>query len=116
MPWLEAISDPRQLRRCIRDLVALSTLPALWRFYDPEQIADSVAAALVSMLDADFVYIALPGNHGEPETEVTRIGARVRAFSAADIRASLRDVRRQLSYDQPVAMPDPSGAGTLQLG
>jgi PAS domain S-box-containing protein len=115
MPWVEAISDLQQLRRCIRDLVALSTLPALWRSYDPEQIADSIAAALVSMLDADFVYVALPGRHDEPETEVTRTGARARAFSADHIRASLRDVRRRRSYDHPAVIADPSGDGTVQL-
>jgi PAS domain S-box-containing protein len=115
MPWVEAVSDLQQLRRCIRDLVALSTLPALWRFYGPEQIADSIAAALVSMIDADFVYVVLPGKHDEPETEVTRTGARVRAFSTADIRAALRDVQRLQSYDQPVAIPNPSGTGTVQL-
>jgi PAS domain S-box-containing protein len=115
MPWVEAVSDLQQLRRCIRDLVALSTLPALWRFYGPEQIADSIAAALVSMLDADFVYVVLPGKHDEPETEVTRTGARARTFSAADIRAWLHDVRQRQSYDQPVEIPAPSGAGTVQL-
>src|SRR6267378_7443291 len=56
MQWMEQLSDPQELRRCIRDLVALSTLPALGRTYDPHQIADSVAAALMSMLDAEFVY------------------------------------------------------------
>ena len=62
MPSVEALNDPRELRRCVRDLVALSTLPAIWKNYDPQQIADSVAAALVSMLNADFVHVALPGH------------------------------------------------------
>ena len=70
MPWVEELSDPRELRRCIRDLVALSTLPAIWTGYGPKEIADSVATALVSMLEADFVYIALPVNGEEPTLEV----------------------------------------------
>jgi hypothetical protein len=65
MRWVEALSDPQGLRRCIRGLVALSTLPATWKSYDPRRIAESVAAALVSILDADFVYVALP--HGADE-------------------------------------------------
>src|SRR6202795_4547470 len=34
MPWGEQLSDPDELRRCIRDLIALSTLPTLWQKYD----------------------------------------------------------------------------------
>src|ERR1700756_1087373 len=62
MPWIDTISDPHLLRRCIRDLLALSTLPAVWTSYDPQQIGDSIAAALIAMLDADFVYVAIPAN------------------------------------------------------
>jgi PAS domain S-box-containing protein len=69
MPWIETLSDPQELRRCIRDLVALSTLPAIWTSYNPRQIADSMAAALLSMLAADFVHITLPGDNGEPPVE-----------------------------------------------
>jgi len=29
MPWIEALSDAQELRRCIRDLIALSALPAI---------------------------------------------------------------------------------------
>jgi hypothetical protein len=54
MPWIDALVEPR-LRRCIRDLVALSTLPAMWKDHTPQQVADSVAAALLSMLNADVV-------------------------------------------------------------
>jgi hypothetical protein len=36
MPWVEALTDRNDLRRCIRDLVALSTLPAIWTNYGPE--------------------------------------------------------------------------------
>ncbi len=58
-----------ELRRCIRDLVALSTpLPAS-RNHDMRQIGDSVVAALISMLDADFVSIVLSGRGNEPITE-----------------------------------------------
>jgi hypothetical protein len=45
MPWMEPLSDPQDLRRCIRDLVALSTLPAIWNTDDSDQISDSIAGA-----------------------------------------------------------------------
>jgi hypothetical protein len=88
MPWITALSDPAELRRCIRDLVALSTLPALWKSYHPHQIADSMAAALVSTLDADFVCVVLPGRRDEPAIEVIRTGKTVaRAPNEGELRA-----------------------------
>ncbi len=61
MPWTEPPANSDELRRCIRDLVALSTFPAAWRNYDERQIGDSIVAALITMLAADFVLIILPG-------------------------------------------------------
>ncbi|MET4275745.1 PAS domain S-box-containing protein [Bradyrhizobium sp. F1.2.2] len=69
MPWVEELSDPGELRRCIRDLVALSTLPALWREYSAKEIANSVALALQSILSADFVHVTISlGQDEEPIT------------------------------------------------
>src|SRR5258708_37438464 len=65
MPWTEPLAGSNELRRCIRDLVALSTLPAGWQNYDIRQIGSSIVAALISMLEADFVFIALPGQIAE---------------------------------------------------
>src|SRR4051794_23834078 len=77
MPWVEALTDLNELRRCVRDLAALSRLPAAWTNYSLSQIADSVAAALLSRLDADFVYIALPPLHwGEPSIEAAHVDRR----------------------------------------
>src|ERR1700735_1910878 len=61
MRALEPLSEALELRRCIRDLVALSNLPAMWKGYEPGRIAESAASALVSMLGAIFVYVGLPG-------------------------------------------------------
>ena len=72
MPWVNELSKPKELKRCIRDLVALSTLPALWRDYGPRQIADSVAAALLSMINADVVYVAVSDNGDERAVGVIR--------------------------------------------
>ena len=71
MPWTEQLASSDELRRFIRDLVALSTLPAAWRNYDMRQIGDSIVAALISMLAADFVFIALP-RRGDQVTELVR--------------------------------------------
>ena len=62
MPETETSTcEVQQLRRGIRDLVALSALPAVWVGYDPRRIAESLADALLHMLHLDFVYLAREG-------------------------------------------------------
>src|ERR1700722_19912599 len=70
MPWTEPPANSNELRRRIRDLVALSALPAGWQNYDMGQIGGSIVAALISMLDADFVFIALPGEGNQLISEL----------------------------------------------
>jgi PAS domain S-box-containing protein len=62
----ESGRSSEELRRCVRDLVALSSLPALWIRADGRQIAESVCLLLVSILDADFACVFL----GDPELEL----------------------------------------------
>jgi PAS domain S-box-containing protein len=52
-------SEIRELRRLIRDLVALSTTPAGWVGREAEHIADGIADILWHTLRADAVYVAL---------------------------------------------------------
>jgi PAS domain S-box-containing protein len=47
------------LRRCIGDLVSLSSLPAIWINADAGQIADGLAKLAVSILDAEFACVLL---------------------------------------------------------
>jgi len=90
MTWVEELSEPHELRRCIRDLVALSTLPAIWKSYNPRQIADSVAAAMLSMLNVDIVYISVPELRDERAVEVTRTRDAVSSGSGVLIERLLR--------------------------
>src|SRR5215204_6345660 len=114
MPWVEALSDPPQLRRCIRDLVALSTLPAIWHDYDARQIVDGVAAALVSMLDAEFVHACLEGRRGEPAIEITRTGPAFPAGSAALIGKAVGEWRQRRA-SETTTIPHPLGKGRLRI-
>src|ERR1700728_5259481 len=79
-------SQVLELRRLVRDLIALSALPAMWRNYDPGRVADSAASALASMIDANFVYVGLPGEHPPIEIVMTPTpvdAARRDAYGAA---------------------------------
>jgi signal transduction histidine kinase len=115
MPWVEALSDPLELRRRIRDLVALSTLPVIWKDYDPNQIADSVAAALFAMVNADFVYVWIPDRQGEPWVEVLQASETVGSQLQALIRAALRNGLPVLAVQRRLTIAHPAGKGLLHL-
>src|SRR3981189_2019126 len=113
MPWTEQLANPEELRRCIRDLVALSTLPAAWRNYDMRQIGDSIVAALVSMLDADFVFIVLP-SHGN-QNEVIRSDPKLNSARLDNVRTMLQSKKATLSGEQEFIAADASGGNDLHV-
>ena len=69
-------TEPEELQRCIRDLMALSALPAIKDGSLPGQITETMSAALVPMLDAELVFIsvAVPGYAYALEHASTRLG------------------------------------------
>src|SRR5258707_7325521 len=60
----------------MRDLVALSALPAVWAGYQPRQVAEGLADVLLSTLRLDLVYLRLPGQTAGQEIEVGRTAGR----------------------------------------
>jgi PAS domain S-box-containing protein len=108
MPWTEPLANADDLRRCIRDLVALSTLPAAWRNYDTRQIGDSIVATLIAMLAADFVLIMLP-SHGNRITELVRSDPKLNPGSLDDVRAMLQSERATLSAEREFIVATVSG-------
>jgi PAS domain S-box-containing protein len=61
----ESSGTDEELRRCVRDLIALSSLPTLWIKADAKEVADSIGQLAVSILDADFACVFL----GDPKLE-----------------------------------------------
>ena len=114
MPWVDELSEPQELRRCIRDLVALSTLPAIWKDYNSRQIADSAAAALLSMLNADVIYVTVPGLRDEPVADVMRTRQAVSIGSSGRIERILRGASRG-RREQISMIDNPLGKGTLRI-
>ena len=78
-------TENQRLRAALRDLVAVSTIPASWVGKDPPTIAAGLADALVGSLRLDFAFIRLR----EPATGVTVDMTRGDAW--ADFPAWLRD-------------------------
>jgi signal transduction histidine kinase len=116
MPWAEAVTEPDDLRRCVRDVVALSTLPAVWTNYGPGQIVDSVAAALLAMLGADFVYAALPPRRSEPSIEAVHVDKKwtIPPGGETKIRTALHDAWLGRS-EQTGVIANPLGRGGINI-
>jgi PAS domain S-box-containing protein len=113
MAWTEARASSTELQRCIRDLVALSTLPAAWQNYDIRQIGSSIVAALVSMLDADFVFIALPGPGNQSITELTRNKSKLSPADLRRVRTRLH--REKPMHGQEIVIAGVSGSSDLHV-
>jgi two-component sensor histidine kinase len=73
------------LRRRIRDVVALSTLPAIWGNADARQIAERTAEALLGMLQLEVAAVVVSG---DPPLEIIRH----RGGSVGDWEKWLRDL------------------------
>jgi PAS domain S-box-containing protein len=114
MPSVDELTDANELKHCIRDLVALSTLPGIWKDYNPRQIADSVSAALLSMLSADVVYLVAPTFRDEPLMEVTRVAPPFSASPADRVEAVLR-LAWQGGLDQTIVVDNPLAHGKLRI-
>jgi PAS domain S-box-containing protein len=62
---MEVIADNQEANRCIRELTALSLLPAIWIGGKAEQIRESLADALKNSLGAEIIYVRGGGEDSE---------------------------------------------------
>src|SRR4030081_335531 len=104
----------------MRDLVALSALPAVWAAYQPRQVADGLADVLLSTLRLDLVYLRLPApaaaQAAGQEIEVARAAGRTTmAGEAESIWRLLAPCVDAKNGDAPKPIPTPAGTGTLRL-
>lgn len=113
MPWTEPPANSNELRRCIRDLVALSALPAGWQNYDMRQIGGSIVAALTSILDTDFVFIALPGEDNHLISDLTR--NKLTPESLKHVRTMLQSKSALLDSGQEFVFDDEFGGVRLHV-
>ncbi|MEH2488712.1 PAS domain-containing sensor histidine kinase [Bradyrhizobium sp. AZCC 2230] len=113
MPWTEPFANSDELRRCIRDLVALSALPAAWRDFDERQVGDSIVAALITMLSTDFVLIILPGQSNQL-TELIRSEPTLKPASLDRVRTVLREENAAFGSEHEFDVDNGSG-GNLHV-
>jgi len=72
-------ADALRLRRALRDLVALSTVPAAWVGREPPAIAAGLVDVLVNSLHLDFAFVRLCDPNGGAAVEIAR-GSAWQAF------------------------------------
>ncbi len=108
--------EVHDLRHCVRDLVAISTLPAVWENADPSSIGRSLAEVLLRILAADFVYVRLHGRHGGPPLESLRTRQRAETEARAhEVGKSLEPWLRFEDADASPTIPTPVGQGAVRL-
>jgi PAS domain S-box-containing protein len=115
MAWTESRTSTNELQRCIRDLSALSTLPAAWLNYDMRQIGSSIVAALLSMLDADFVLITLPGPGNEFITVLPQNNPMLNPAYVTGMRTRLQREKTTPGCRQEFVIADASEGGDLHV-
>jgi len=72
-------ADTLRLRKALRDLVALSIVPAAWVGREPPAIAAGLADVLINSLHLDFAFVRLCDPNGSAAVEIAR-GSAWQAF------------------------------------
>lgn len=104
--------------RCIRDLVALSALPAVWvGGSDPHRIAEGLADALFTALRPSVLYAGLKdGASGPFAFEALRTHHRPPSHvTPQEFGNTLRHSLRSDQPAEPMLMPNPIGGGLLRV-
>src|SRR2546426_3927669 len=100
----------------MRDLVAVSALPAVWAGYQPRQVAEGLAEVLLSTLRLDLVYLRLPGQTERQEIEVARTAGRpTTTDETRNIGRALAPCLDGGTADSAPSFLNPAGGGTVRL-
>src|SRR5947209_5496992 len=111
------IDETLQLRRCVRELAALSVLSATWGRTEPSDLAASLADVLLrSWPAADFVYVRVKGAASGACHEAARAAQPLeppRRYQ--DIGQALDPFLQERPSDLSPVIPNPVGEGHVRL-
>jgi DNA-binding NtrC family response regulator len=108
-------SEERWLRQCLRDLIAFTSLPLLWKDKTPRDIADDLASVLESTLASDFVLVRITGPFAEEPIDAVRAARRYQGIDGFEISQRVAPFLDLECEEQPVAVPNPIGPGELHI-
>ena len=113
----QALPDETQgLRRCVREMAALSVLSAVWVRNEPREIAKGLSAVVSRCLPLALVYVRVYGLDGASTIEVAQTPqGPIPTGQTQEIGKDLEPLLKTSQSDQSVTIPDPFGSGTLQL-
>jgi PAS domain S-box-containing protein len=97
----------------MRDLVALSTLPAIWVGLGPEGVARSLADALLNTLSLDLIYVRLVGPDGSAVFEEARTKRGGGSIPLEAVKGALAPFFEALSTESSIVIPNPIGESAL---
>jgi PAS domain S-box-containing protein len=102
--------------RCLRDIVALSALPAIWSGAEPLRIAESLAAALFTTLGPEFLFVSFTGGPDRPPTAVVQIDRyETSPVLAASLGPPILEWARTHDPDEFLRVSNPLRPGTLHV-
>jgi PAS domain S-box-containing protein len=108
--------ETQALRRCVRELAAVSTLSAVWSRAEVREIAEGLCRVLCRSLPADFIFVRSTDECGTVVAEVA--GTKHRLILGNDleeVKKSLEPVWKSANQDPASTMGNPFGSGTLRL-
>jgi signal transduction histidine kinase/ActR/RegA family two-component response regulator len=112
----EKFSDEiSSLRRTMRDLVAISTLPAIWTGYNSACIAESLADVILNTLSLELIYVTFSRSDATGVMEVARCRqVRDSTGNREKVSQALRSLIKD-PFASTSVIPHPLQEGTLRV-
>jgi PAS domain S-box-containing protein len=108
--------ETQDLRRCVRELAALSTLAAIWSRHDVQDIGSGLCRVLLRSLPAAFSYVRVGGHPGTVAVEVaSTAGEWTPENEIQEIADKLDPLLKSAGQDPTPTIPNPFGSGSLRL-
>ena len=107
--------EEQRLRRCLRDLIAFTSLPLMWKDKAPREIAVDLAAVLESTLSPEFVLVRVTGPFAEDPIDAARASRRYTEKDAGEIAARVAPFLELECEERAIAVPNPLGPGELLI-
>jgi signal transduction histidine kinase/ActR/RegA family two-component response regulator len=106
----------RAIDPALRDIVALSMLPGIWAGAPPERIAESLAAALFTTIDARLVYVSFADEDKQPFAAVAQVDRyKTNPTLAGQIGPAIFEWAQQHDPDEILFLRETDGESTLRI-